>query len=329
MSASRYPLALARDGLLPGVIGRVSRRKGSPFVAILLTGILIILALQLNIELLVKSASAVFMMSYIMANVAVIVLRESGLEYYKPLFRAPFYPWGQTIAILVYLFLLADLGWEAFGIALAFVALSLAVFAFYGRHRARHDFALIHLLKRVVDSRWQEEGLDRELMEILHHRDRLPALKDGDVLKKMTVVDLDEDVADAEALFRWAADEVAERLELGADAVLTALKEREADSTTALTQFTAIPHMVLDGAEHRFGIHAYRSLSGIRFTESRPSVRAVFICAGTGDVRDLHLEVLAALARTVQRPFFEDWWVGAENGKDLTARLRKELMREE
>lgn len=118
MSASRYPLALARDGLLPGFISRVSHKSGTPVTAVLFTGLIVILSLQLNLNFLVKTASAVFMLTYILANIAVIILRESRLENYKPLFKSPFYPFPQIAAIIIYLFLLADMGWQAFAIAL-------------------------------------------------------------------------------------------------------------------------------------------------------------------------------------------------------------------
>ena len=45
MAASRYPLALSIDKLIPSVLGRVSPRTGTPTLAILITGVLIYLSL--------------------------------------------------------------------------------------------------------------------------------------------------------------------------------------------------------------------------------------------------------------------------------------------
>ncbi|MCK5197288.1 MAG: amino acid permease, partial [Spirochaetales bacterium] len=61
MAASRYPLALSRDNLIPGSISRVSKRFNTPVISILVTGVFIILALQIDLEILVKSASSVIL----------------------------------------------------------------------------------------------------------------------------------------------------------------------------------------------------------------------------------------------------------------------------
>ncbi len=322
MSASRYPLALARDGLLPGFLSRVSRRNHTPVAAILLTGLIVILSLQLNLELLVKSASAVFMITYILANVAVVILRESRLTNYKPLFRAPFYPWPQILSIIIYFFLLADMGWQAFAIALGFVSFSLLIYGFYGRHRADHDFALVHLLKRLVDSKWRDVGLDKELLDIVKNRDRLPPLSDSDVLDRMRVFELGNEISDLEQLWRRASADLSELLEIEPRIVEMALSQREEEMSTAITSFTAIPHMVLEGELQRFGIACYRSKEGIRFSDRAEKVHAVFVCAGTGDVRHLHLESLAAIARFAEQDEYEHRWMGINGEEELNKWLK-------
>ena len=240
MAASRYPLALSRDRLLPGLLSRTSRKRGIPATSVLLTGLLVILALQVNLEFLVKSASAVFMVNTILANVAVIVLRESRLSHYRPLYRAPMYPWTQLASILIFLFLLADMGPAVFGTALLFVLFGILVYRFYGRRRADHDFALVHLLKRLVDSRWRDEGLDEELLDILRHRDRPAGLRESGVLDSMVVADLDEQTT-PESLRIRASQDLAGILEVSPKMIVDALRRREAEVAPAINRFTAIP----------------------------------------------------------------------------------------
>jgi len=325
MSASRYPLALARDGLLPTFISRVSKKSGAPVTAVIFTGIIVILSLQLNLDFLVKTASAVFMLTYILANIAVIILRESRLENYKPLFKSPFYPLPQIIAILIYLFLLADMGWQAFAIALGFMVLSLLVYALYGRKRASHDFALVHLLKRIVDSRWQDEGLDKELLDIVEHRDSMPPLGDSEVIEKLQVFDLDSEISDLDDLWRRSAENLSKILEADPGVIESALARREKEISTALTGFTAIPHVVLDGELQQFAIVCYRSKEGICFSERAGKVHAIFVCTGTGDVRSLHLEVLASIARFVSQEEYEYRWMGAGSAGELKKWLKSGL----
>jgi amino acid transporter len=50
MSASRYPLALSRDKLLPEAISTIHRRFQTPVISICLTGIFIMLVLFLRLE---------------------------------------------------------------------------------------------------------------------------------------------------------------------------------------------------------------------------------------------------------------------------------------
>jgi len=95
MSASRYPLALSRDNLLPNAVGKVSKRFKTPVFSIFITGLFIVLSLQLRLEMLVKAASVVILTAYVLTNLAVIILRESKLKNYRPSFKAPFYPWLQ------------------------------------------------------------------------------------------------------------------------------------------------------------------------------------------------------------------------------------------
>ncbi|MCD6398022.1 MAG: amino acid permease, partial [Spirochaetaceae bacterium] len=125
MAASRYPLALSRDKLIPESISMVSKRFKTPVLSIVITGIFIIISLQINLETLVKSASSVILIAYILSNISVIILRESKLINYKPVFRVPLYPYVPVFSIIIYLFLLIDLGMEAIEISLIFIVISI------------------------------------------------------------------------------------------------------------------------------------------------------------------------------------------------------------
>ncbi|MDC7232604.1 MAG: amino acid permease [Spirochaetales bacterium] len=312
LSASRYPLALSRDNLLPGWVGKISRRSGAPYYSIILTGVVIALALQLNIDILVKSASAVIMLTYIMSNIAVMVLRQSGLSNYKPLYKAPFYPALQIISVLIYIFLIADMGWSAMAGAGIFMAFSVLIYLFYGKNKASHDFALIHLLKNVVDKRWQEEGLEEELMDIIHHRDLNANVRK--IFSEMKNFELTEKIS-SQQLFERIADDTAA---LGYDRaeVLQGLEEREKSFSTALTPFTAIPHMVIKG-DKPLQMLMYRSEKGIFFNEERPAVKAVFALIGNEGQRSHHLHSLAALARIITREDFEKKWAQSSDCEEL------------
>ncbi|MCK4527817.1 amino acid permease, partial [candidate division WOR-3 bacterium] len=135
MSASRYPLALGRDGLLPGFLSNVNERFKTPHIAILITGVFMIISLFLRLDILVKAASSVLILTYLFSCLSIIILRESRLQNYQPSFRAPLYPWIQIIGILGFGFLLFEIGKDAVLLISILIISALFVYWFYGRIR--------------------------------------------------------------------------------------------------------------------------------------------------------------------------------------------------
>ncbi len=170
MSASRYPLALSRDGLLPKFISGIGKKFHTPIASIILTGVIIFLSLLLPLEELVKIASTIILSSYVLTNLSVIVLRESKLANYKPSFKAPFYPWLQIFSIIIFSFFIIDLGLEAMEIVIGFLISCIILYFLYGRKYKRGDYALLYLLKRLVDKNLTG-NLEDELKEIVQNRD--------------------------------------------------------------------------------------------------------------------------------------------------------------
>jgi amino acid transporter len=128
MAASRYPLALSRDSLLPELINRINRRFHTPHVSILITGIFMITAIFLPLETLVKAASTVMILTYMLSCFSILILRESRLQNYQPSFRAPLYPWVQIVGIIGFGFLLFGIGKESLITSLCLIAGGLFVY---------------------------------------------------------------------------------------------------------------------------------------------------------------------------------------------------------
>lgn len=110
-SASRYPLAMSRDGLMTGIMQNTLRNNGMPYISILFTGLLMLASIIfLELETLVEIASSLLMITYILTNITLLVLRKQLNSNYKPTFHAPLYPWLQLISILGLLLLLIQTG---------------------------------------------------------------------------------------------------------------------------------------------------------------------------------------------------------------------------
>jgi len=152
LAASRYPMAMSRDQLLPLVLGRVSDRFATPHVSVLLTGAFMICAIVfLDVEVLVKTASTLMLILFILVNISVIIMRESRIQSYRPKFKSPSYPYIHIVAILAYSTLIIDMGRVPLSITAGFIGLSAAWFRLYVRTRVRRASAVMHIVERVTD----------------------------------------------------------------------------------------------------------------------------------------------------------------------------------
>lgn len=138
LASSRFPFAMARDGLLPGALRHLSPRFLTPVPAILLTaGLMAVAILFLDVQSLAKLASAMMIAAFGGQNLAVIVLRESATQWYKPAWRSPLYPYVQILGVLISVGLLAMIGTKGLvAIAVVTVAGGL-IFFWIGRSQKR------------------------------------------------------------------------------------------------------------------------------------------------------------------------------------------------
>lgn len=93
LSSSRFPFAMARDGLMTPKLRKSSPRFGTPTRSIWLTGLIMIsLALLFDAEGLAKLGGTFGILVFALLNVTVVLLRGTQPEWYDPDFRTPFSP---------------------------------------------------------------------------------------------------------------------------------------------------------------------------------------------------------------------------------------------
>jgi basic amino acid/polyamine antiporter, APA family len=86
--SSRLAYGMARDGLLPPVLGRVLPGRRTPWVAILVTSLLsLVLALTGSIALLASTLVLLLLVVFIAVNASVLLLRRDAVEHRH--FRVP------------------------------------------------------------------------------------------------------------------------------------------------------------------------------------------------------------------------------------------------
>ncbi len=315
MGASRYPLALSRDQMLPGFLSRLNQRFQTPHYSLLVTGLFITGALFLDLELIVKAASSVLILTYAFSCLANVIMRESRLMNYQPSFRAPLYPWVQIIGVIGYGFLLFEIGLETVAICSSAIAAGLFLYWFYGRIRASREYALLHVVERVTARELTTHSLEQELKEIIHERDDIQKDKFDRLIERCIVLDLDEALS-AEEFLELAAKELADKLGADKGVLLELLLERERDSCTVISPGLAIPHIIVPG-ERTFELLLARSRQGIEFSCVEEPVHALFVLVGSRDERNFHLRALAAIAQIAMAPDFEKRWMAARSEEAL------------
>ncbi len=315
MSAARYPMALARDGLLPQWLGIISRKRGVPVGAIFLTALLTMAALFMKLENLVEAASAVVLLGYLLTNLSVIILHESRVLNYRPAFRSPLYPWIQVFSITAFSYLIVQMGFFAINVCLVSIAVALLVYLVFGRKSGR-GFALLHLMERITNRRFTDHRLESELREIVNSRDNIIKDEFDHLVEEADVLYLDKAMKAGE-LFDIVSIRCSREVGVSPETIKRLLLEREAQSSTVISPLVAIPHLVIDG-ESRLKLVIIKDSAKIDFSEEEnEEIHAVFLLIGTSDRRNHHLRALAAIAQIIQDYNFEKRWKIANNPEQL------------
>ena len=166
LASSRFPFAMGRESLLPSFLGYLSPTFLTPIWSIVTSCLLIAFAIfYLDVYGMVKLASAFMIIIYCLENLAVMVLRESRAQWYKPSYYSPFYPFFQLCGIGGGLVFLAFLGLKIVFVATTVVAiLGLTTFLLFGRHRTQRR-GLVALRGSKASSENQDANTASEVEE--------------------------------------------------------------------------------------------------------------------------------------------------------------------
>ena len=312
LAASRSPMAMSRDRLLPPLLARVNQRFKTPHISILLTGGFMITAVVfLDIEVLVKTASTLMIILFILVNASVIIMRESRIQSYRPKFKSPLYPYIHILAIIAYGALIIDMGRVPLLITAGFIGLSAAWFWLYVSRRVSRASAVMHIVERVTDRELKTVTLENELRDILLERDEIIEDRFDQLIKRCEILDI-KGSKSAEQVFREISAILAERLGTNEYVLFEKFLHREAEGGTVVQPGFAIPHIVVEG-EKKFDILLIRAVDGIDFPHAPDPVRIMFILAGSKDERNYHLRALMAIAQIAQEKQFEQRWLAARD----------------
>ncbi len=321
LTASRVPMAMSRDGLLPTPIGSISK-KGTPVPAIIATSAFMITIIAgLDITGLAKVASLFLMLVFFLENLGLIIIRHSRVATYRPIFRSPLFPVMQIFGIVVYGVLIVSQGATALLIAGGFVVLALGWYLVYARKGWSKTSAFIALVRRLSgpELATSETDLDEELLSILMERDDIRPDRFDDIVKNASIIDYDQTVT-RETVFSDVARLFAERHDLEPEKLRGKFTEREESNPTlvypGIAVPHAIPHVVIEGRS-LFDMVLVRSKYGITWWGDKDVVYTAFCLIGSKDQRDFHLRALMSIAQILQDPNFVRSWHKASTEREL------------
>lgn len=322
MSASRYPMAMARDRLLPPFLGRLGRFQ-TPLNAILITGGLMIgFIVLLDAEGIAKLASAFQLLIFIFLNLAVIVMRESRITSYDPGFRSILYPWIQIFGMLTSAALIFYMGWMAIVFTIGVVLICLLWYRFYAEGKVRRDGAIYHWFSRLGQRRF--EGLDTEFRSILKEKGLRGEDPYEEIVARSFVLDLDQP-ADFETVVREAAACLARRMPCSDQHIIERIMAGTRVGATPVTRGVALPHfrtelvdqseLVLVRSVHPIFVPGDDPMTD--HVEEDKSVRTLFFLVSPESNPRQHLRILAQIAGRVDEDSFIPDWHGAQGEQAL------------
>jgi APA family basic amino acid/polyamine antiporter len=329
LSASRYPLAMSRDSILPKFFSKI-HAHGTPTYAIVATVIIILVFMLLfEPEKIAKLAGSFMIMMFGITCLAVIVMRESHLESYDPSYRSPFYPWLHLLGVLTPFWIIVEMGILPILFTGGLIIFGTIWYTYYARSRVSSEGAIYHVFERL--GRQRDIGLDRELREIIKEK----GLREADPFERV--------VASAGIIekpggtsFQNIIEEASKHLAEFCDTSAKKLKDGFLDGTvvgiTPVSHGVALPHLRLSTIESPRMV-IVRCADGIDMDiqtkkstqDISEAVRAVFFLISPESNPGQHLRILAQIAGLVDREDFMDAWLSASDHQELKeAILRNE-----
>lgn len=318
LSASRYPLAMARDRLVPRALARLGRFQ-TPTSAIVATGLLmIVFIVALDEEGIAKLASAFQLFIFMLLNFAVIVMRESRILSYDPGYRSPLYPWMQLAGIAVSLVLIAYMGMLAVLFTAGVVLLCILWYYRYARRNVVRDGAIYHWFERLGQRRYDD--LDREFRTILKEKGLRVDDPFDQVIARAQMIEV-SDGQQFEDVIREASKLLASRVPEPADKLAQAFMEGTRTGATPSADGAALPHLHVPGIDEPELVLA-RSRAGLQinvadsFGDAHPvdePVHAVFLLVSPEEDPGQHLRMLAHIASTIDDASFIKNWLAARS----------------
>lgn len=134
---TRITFAMSRDGLVPPVFSKISKKHQTPFIATWIFGVIAaILGSLIPLAELAELVNIGTLSAFVLVSFSVMVLRKTQPDLPRA-FRTPFVPVVPILAILFCLFLIFNLNPVTWGRFVIWLVVGLAVYFFYSRKHSK------------------------------------------------------------------------------------------------------------------------------------------------------------------------------------------------
>ncbi|MDZ7681468.1 MAG: amino acid permease [Fodinibius sp.] len=334
MSASRYPLAMARDKLIDNRFAKIGS-KGTPVIAIISTVILMIFFLvAFDVAEVAKLASAFQLLLFALLNFAVIIMRESKIEEYDPGFNSPLYPWVQILGVILSGVLILEMGLLSILFTMVVGLFSIAWFYYYAYGKIDREGAIFHVHARL--GKRKDYGLEREMRGILREK----GLRDEDpyehVVAHSAVIDEERESLSYKTIIEQSSAVLAKRLGMEIQELVDSFCEAQDLGTIPLGNNTVInhirvekdcdPQMVLVRIPQsiRVSTDEFEILDEEK-TDDVENICAIIFLVSSQENASQHLRIIGHLAEMIDSKHFIERWKNASNESEI----REILLRDE
>ncbi|WP_255233438.1 amino acid permease [Aliifodinibius salipaludis] len=332
MSASRFPLAMARDKLVHSNFSKLGKFDTPVYSIVATTGMMVFLLLVFNVKEVAKLASAFKLLLFGLLNLAVIVMRESQIEEYDPGYTSPFYPWVQMVGMLTSGLLIFEMGILSILFTVGIMILSVAWYYYYAYSKIDRQGAIFHVHERL--GQYKDRGLEHEMRHILQEK----GLRDEDpyelVVSKATILDVTDNQTSYEDIVEKACSTLATKVSMDREELIKAFHKENDFGALSIGQGAALNHTRIP-AEAEPELFIVRIKDGLvtRDTcfedkgkeQEKHEFYALFFLVSSEKDATQHLRFLAHMAEVIDQENFFNRWVSAKD----EAELREVLLRNE
>ncbi|MCP5063127.1 MAG: amino acid permease [Ignavibacteriae bacterium] len=326
LSASRYPLAMSRDHILPEFFGKLSR-QGTPVLSIVITvGVIVLFLVAFDPTGIAKLASAFQLLIFAFLCLAVIVMRESKIDSYDPGYKSPLYPWMQLFGIVTSFVLIGYMGILPIIFSTGLLLLGATWYWYYAKNKVVRRGAIYHVFERWGRARY--DGIDTELRGILKEKGLREDDPFDDIVHRSAVVELTEKT-DFENLVKKVSKILTYTTKLTEEEIELRIMEGTRVGATPVTHSVALPHFRCENIDHAEMV-LVKSNPGISIevfdpltheVEETKIVHGIFFLVSPESDPTQHLRILAKIAGRVDDEDFADKWKNSKNEHDVQEAL--------